>query len=878
MIGQTIAHYKITAKLGEGGMGEVYLAHDTKLGRKVALKFLAPAYSEDPDFRERFGREAQAVAALNHPHICTIYEVGETAQKTYIAMELIDGLPLSEQIPSGGLSVDVVLRFGAQVADALSHAHEHGIIHRDLKSANIAITSTGQAKVLDFGVATRFTTEPGDGMDRLPTLTAAGMIVGTPSYWAPEVLRGEKASERSDIWALGVLLYEMASGAMPFKGTNLYELSASILHEPATPLPARIPAGLRSVIQRCLEKMPAPRFQRASEVRAALEAIRSDIHAPVLEQRSVVRTWMPRAVIVLLLLGLVASVGWLAWHHPWQSRELNQRQLTSNPAENLVRYGVISPDGRTLALVDGSGLSLRAIESGESHSLKLPEGFSLTGALFPMVSWFPDGSQLLVSGSMSDGIPCAWALPVLGGRAHKIIGDGNFATIAPDGSRIAYMLKGDIWCAGPNGEDPRRVVASDSSGLLPAWAVWSPRSQRLAYVRGLRGPQGDNVWLESCDLEGHSRRVFSHAPGQHLHPLVAPAWLPDGRLVFGLTDPPPNQGDLNLWSLSVDPNSGEPSGVPHRVTQWQRLSAVVPTGFSADGHRLTVGVIEYQSDCYIGRIAGGDSALQEVKRLTLDDRMDDEPAWMPDGNSILFSSNRNGSRDIFRQALDATDAEPLVTGSGGQRRPCVSPDGAWVLYLDVESGTPEPTARLMRTSITGGPQEKMFDVQPASSFRCVSSYFPLCVVCDWDHGQAIFTSFDPHQGRGRELARMELNDVPIWDISSDDSAVAVAINEQDSLPRIRVISLRGAPPKDVRVDRGLVIASISWAAGSEGWFVITFGNDGDWQLLHVDPTGKTKAVIPRQQWMYSVSASPDGHHLAYTSNTVDGNIWLLEDF
>ncbi len=254
--------------LGAGGMGEVYCAHDDALDRDIALKVLPESLTADPTPRARLLREARAAATLSHPHICTVFEVGEASGHVYIAMELVDGRPLSDLTAGSPLPVESLMRYGAQIADALAHAHDRGVIHRDLKTANVVITPDGRAKVLDFGLARR------RGEEARHTLTEAGAIVGTPAYLAPEVIRGEKADERSDLWALGIVLYEMASGTPPFTGRTSYELAFAVMNDAPARLPSRF-AALGVVITRCLAKQPGERYQRASEVQAALDAIRS---------------------------------------------------------------------------------------------------------------------------------------------------------------------------------------------------------------------------------------------------------------------------------------------------------------------------------------------------------------------------------------------------------------------------------------------------------------------------------------------------------------------------------------------------------------------------------------------------------------------------
>jgi len=267
VIGQSLGHFRILEKLGAGGMGVVYRAHDDRLDREVAVKVLLPEAAGDESARLRLLREARTASRLNHPHICTIHEVGEAGGQTYIVMEYLEGRPLRDLAP---MPLENVIRLGAQIAEAVAYAHERGVVHRDLKSANVLIIASGRVKVLDFGLARR----KGEAGGRLTetALTESGMIVGTLAYMAPEVLRGEPADERSDLWALGVMLHELITGELPFRGTG-FELVSAILRESPAALPPIAPAALRAIVERCLVKEPAGRCQRAADVRAALEAV-----------------------------------------------------------------------------------------------------------------------------------------------------------------------------------------------------------------------------------------------------------------------------------------------------------------------------------------------------------------------------------------------------------------------------------------------------------------------------------------------------------------------------------------------------------------------------------------------------------------------------
>jgi photosystem II stability/assembly factor-like uncharacterized protein len=277
MIGELLGHYRITSKIGEGGMGVVYCARDEVLHRDVAVKVLSARVIGDQSARDFLLHEARSSSALNHPNICTIYEVGELAGELYIVMELIEGKPLNALTAPAGLPVESVLRYGRQIAAALAHSHNRDIIHRDLKSSNIVVTSEGLVKVLDFGLAKRMEKQALEGLTQSisPVTHATQGLTGTLQYIAPELLTGQEADPRSDIWSLGIVLYEIASGRLPFKGRTAFEISSSIIHDLPAPLPANVPPAVWSVVQRCLSKDPALRYQRAAEIQAALEPLLS---------------------------------------------------------------------------------------------------------------------------------------------------------------------------------------------------------------------------------------------------------------------------------------------------------------------------------------------------------------------------------------------------------------------------------------------------------------------------------------------------------------------------------------------------------------------------------------------------------------------------
>ena len=309
--GDRVGAYEIRATIGAGGMGVVYRAFDRRLEREVALKFLSAEVLADEQARRSIREEALALSHLNHPHICIVYEIGETTGQTYIAMEYVEGRPLSDLArQGGGLPIEAAGRYAAQIASGLAHAHERGVLHRDLKSSNVIITPDGRAKVLDFGLARRLREAAAD--ESTHTMTQAGQVSGTLAYMAPEVLRGQSADTRSDLWALGVTLYEMLCGKLPFVGQTPFALVSAIQREDPEPLPARVPAAFRAVVQRCLAKEPGRRYQGAREVQAALEATQSG--AVFLTTEGARRNKLGHRAFAAAL-AVVALVGGLLWEH-----------------------------------------------------------------------------------------------------------------------------------------------------------------------------------------------------------------------------------------------------------------------------------------------------------------------------------------------------------------------------------------------------------------------------------------------------------------------------------------------------------------------------------------------------------------------------------
>ena len=410
--GKSISHYRILEKLGGGGMGVVYKAEDSRLGRTVALKFLPEALFQNADAVGRFRREARTASALNHPNICTIHDIDEHENHPFIVMELLEGQTLKSRIAGRPLPVEQILDFGIQIAGALDAAHAKSIVHRDIKPANIFITGDDQIKILDFGLA-KPVPPPRNAGSRPPAaensmlqtadmaigeeaLTSPGLAVGTVAYMSPEQARGEELDGRTDLFSFGAVLYEMATGRLAFEGSGIaVTFSAILLGMPSPPqtLNPAIPPRLEEIILKALEKDRDMRYQSAAELRADLKRLKRDTESPVTGSVSYSRTGVSSAAqikpavqtrrwpllaggcaLAAIVLFLALRTGWLGKSNHSSPAELITRQITFNPTELPVFLASVSPDGKYLAYGDSGGIHLRLLSTGETHLLPVPEG------------------------------------------------------------------------------------------------------------------------------------------------------------------------------------------------------------------------------------------------------------------------------------------------------------------------------------------------------------------------------------------------------------------------------------------------------------------------------------------------------------------------
>ena len=886
-------------------MGVVYKAEDTRLHRFVALKFLPPEVARDPHALIRFQREAQAASALNHPNICTIHDIGEQDGQSFIAMEFLDGVTLKHRIDGRAMPQELLLTLGIEIADALEAAHAKGIIHRDIKPANIFITSRGIAKILDFGLA-KVSGNPERGGEvtaatqELPEhLTSPGSALGTVAYMSPEQVSGKELDSRTDLFSFGAVLYEMATGSLPFRGDTPGLIFDAILNREPTP-PARLnpslSADLDRNINKALEKDRDVRYQHASEVRADLKRLKRDtdsahisassraIEVPPLEASATRRTkriFAGAAVAVLVAIAL----GWTGFH--WGStfehapkKPLSERKLTHNAFENRVLNASISPDGKNLAYIDGKGLHISVIATGELHDVSLPPEIQdgVEGVL-----WYPDGARMLLNVRGGTEGSSIWVVSIFGGVPRKLrTGCWAFA-ISPRDSSIVVTSDApyreapnrEVSIIEANGENARQVLGASADRVSAI--AWSPDGRFLAYILDQESGASIHTWSleQASDAEVRSdpALVSRATEGAGL------VWLADGRIIFSVNNSL-EPGTSDLWGMPMDLRTGKSAGGTVQITNSHGDDPSLPSA-SSDGRRVAVIKAHGKIDVFLSEVKNKGRRVEGAKNLTLGDSNDVPAAWFADSRAMIILSERTGRGQIYRLYLDGRNPEALVPGPDDQLGPQISPDGAWIIYFSSQAKANETSVRLMRVATAGGTPEQLLEAPPDETtyLHCPSRAGSSCVLSLWKQNQLGFYEFDPMKGLGKELAKTPLAEPKnlTWSISPAGSQIAVA--SRDLLKeQIRVIDLRGGREKNISLPKGWLISDLGWTSDSAAVLATLLSFTGTMARVELD--GKTSILIQRgkSQFFFNPISSPDGRYLAYGEEGWNANVWLLENF
>jgi serine/threonine protein kinase/dipeptidyl aminopeptidase/acylaminoacyl peptidase len=700
IIGRTISHYTVLEKLGGGGMGVVYKAEDTRLRRFVALKFLPPQVAHDPVALARFQREAQAASALNHPNICTIFDIGEQEREAFIAMEFLGGMTLKHLTLGKLLETEVLLGLAVEIADALDAAHTQGIIHRDIKPANIFVTERGHAKILDFGLAKRSqvgtrsneittSTDQFSGDTTAERLTGAGSTLGTIAYMSPEQVRAEELDPRTDLFSFGVVLYEMATGASPFQADSTGLIFDAILNRAPVPpgqLNHDMPADLERVIQRALEKDPARRYQTAAALRDDLKRLTrdGDSHGSgsvrtVQSQRrwrtSIVATCCGVLLIFAAVLGyyLTRTAG-----APPRILRTVQLTNTNRPKSDIVT------DGSRVYFIEGQSLlSQTSVNGGETFPI--PNSLEDTG-FANVFDVSPDGSLLLMNtahGTALDGP--LWSVPVVGGSPRRLGNlEGHSGAWSPDGLRLAFSKGNEIFLARGDGNDSRPLL---TAGGTASDLSWSRDGSILRFT--VNDPRTNNRSIWQAFADGSNLQPL--LPGWNPSPNeCCGKWAPDGKFFVFQAQ---RDDTANLWAL--DERRGFFHSAPREPIQLttgpMNVGEPVP---SRDGKKLFVQGWRPRGELirYDGNSKHFAPYLSGISAMGLD--------FSRDGEWVAYNDASDGT--MWRSKIDGTQKLQLVFAPMSAYLPRWSPDGKqlaffghppgepWQIYVvPAQGGTPE---------------------------------------------------------------------------------------------------------------------------------------------------------------------------------------------
>ena len=739
--GRRIGVYHLQTLLGKGGMGEVYRARDTRLGRDVAVKVLPRAFTADPDRLARFEREARVLASLNHPHIGTIHGLEESEGVRALVLELVEGETLADRLHHGAVAIPDALAMARQIADALEAAHDKGIVHRDLKPSNIKITPDGVVKVLDFGLAKGGTEASGYDLTQSPTIsignTHDGVILGTAPYMSPEQARGQVVDKRTDIWAFGCVLLEMLTGRVVFRGDTVSDTIATILQRDPdwAALPAATPRSIDRLLRRCLEKDSKRRLRDIGEARIEIDETISRPAPPEAsatqdrDQPSRWRAFTLGALVVAVVAALAVAL-WprsapqRVWSNPFENARFTR--LTDFPGTEA--FADISPDGRFVVFRSdraGDGewdLWLNQVGTGAFRNLTQDLPSLQPGNTVRLAGFSGDGSQVWFTTAGRTK-----TMPLLGGTARLYLGElARSPAWSKDGARMAYFDQDDgdpIILANATGGESRQIRV-DQAGLHNHNPVWSTDGQWIYFVHGYAETDEMDVWRIRPSGGTAERMTERNAAATFLAPL-------DSRTLLYVARDEDRSGPW-LWALDVE------SKISHRITAG--LEQYTSVAASYDGRRVVATVASPSASLWSIPLLDRVAAESDMKPYPLptvralwprfdktslyylsargtgdglwrfrdgeaseiwkgsDGALDQPPAVSPDGRRVAVVLKKDGKRQLTMMTTDGADAHALAPSINVQGAPDWSPDGRWI----VTGGQDEKGSALFKLPIDGG--------------------------------------------------------------------------------------------------------------------------------------------------------------------------------
>ena len=851
-------HYRIVRPLGAGGMGEVYEAEDTRLERRVALKILRADTEADPARRSRFEKEARAVAALNHPNIVTIYSVEECRGTTFLTMELLEGRTLGELMPPQGMPLAELLKHAIPIVEAVAAAHNRGIIHRDLKPGNVMVTSDGRVKVLDFGVAkladqvVAETSAP--TVAGTLTATSVGQVIGTASYMSPEQAQGRHVDHRSDIFSIGILLYELATGLRPFGGDTRIDTLSSIIKDEPQPL-TRVRSGishrLERVVHDCLAKAPAARPQTAQELRARLQRLGS----PAWRRPA----WQVAAAVVAAVAALAAvymrntlpsgaaSIGVPTFTRITDTRGVELWPSLSPDGLEIVYEGD-SPSGRRHIYLRRLSDSNTADLSSESPGSDMTPAFS------------PDGRSIAFSSSR-EGSTGIFVMDRRGQSVRRLTNGGSDPFWMPDGREIVYA-----------GESSRDADGREQPSEL--WAVNAESGQRRRItgtdaIQPRVSPDGRFVAFWALPVDASGRQFTSAERDIWAQPLAGgprvritatesmdwnPAWSPDGRFIYFSSD---RSGTMNIWRVAIDPKTGQPRGEPLAITAPTTYASAMSVG--VDG---TVAYTAFDYDTLIRSIAfdpDSGTVTGPAQNVVTGHRSWLHPDVSPDGRFLTMRSFK-GQEDVWVVGVDGTGLRQVTNDPARDRGSRWAPDGSLLYYSSKRGGyqfwTIRPDGSGAR-QLTQGDLPLNYPI-PSHDGRWVAGTNPNTV----EH--FLFDAHDWTKPPERLPAPPEKGQVYVRDWSRDDGRLAaddrltwrVWVFDRSARTWERVGT--GRHPHWLPDGRRLVVANCH-------------------TISVIDTATKTSRDVftEPERCVDAVTLSPDGRQIYFTSALTQADIWTM---